>query len=116
MTRHRFDIFSFIAGAATVAVALLVLLDAVTISAVDLRIVGPVVVLALGASLLIGGGRERPVASAASPDPAPDRDPAPEPAREPDPAGVDTEVIERDDAGVIETEETVRIERDDDPR
>jgi hypothetical protein len=59
VTRHRFDPFSFIAGAVAVGVAATVLLGQVSISLVDLRIGGPVLVLALGLALLLGGGRER---------------------------------------------------------
>lgn len=60
MTRHRFDPFSFIAGGVTVAIALVVLLGEVSIRLVDLRIAGPVLVLALGLALLLGGSRDRP--------------------------------------------------------
>jgi hypothetical protein len=59
MTRHRFDAFSFLAGATTVTIALLVLFDAASLRAIDLRVIGPVIVLALGAALLVGGGRDR---------------------------------------------------------
>jgi hypothetical protein len=59
VTRHRFDPFSFIAGAVAVGVAVAVLLGQVSISLVDLRIGGPVLVLALGLALLLGGGRDR---------------------------------------------------------
>jgi hypothetical protein len=43
----------------TVAIAVVVLLGDVTIDLVDLRIAGPVLVLALGLALLLGGGRDR---------------------------------------------------------
>jgi hypothetical protein len=62
VTRHRFDPFSFLVGAVAVAVAALVLLGDVSVRLVDLRVVGPVVVLAIGAALLLGGKRDdRPV-------------------------------------------------------
>jgi small neutral amino acid transporter SnatA (MarC family) len=64
VSRHRFDPFSFIAGAVSVGVALAVLLGQVSISLVDLRIAGPVLVLALGLALLLGGGRDRSEAPA----------------------------------------------------
>jgi hypothetical protein len=109
MTRHRFDVFSFLAGAATVTVALLILLDAVTISAVDLRIIGPVVVLALGAALLVGGGRDRRGTPAEAGAAAVEVDSAPV-------ERVDTAVIEREDTAVVEDEDTAVIDRDDHDR
>jgi small neutral amino acid transporter SnatA (MarC family) len=59
MTRHRFDAFSFLAGAIAVTVGVLVLLDVFDLRVVDLRVIGPVIVLSLGLALLVGGGRER---------------------------------------------------------
>lgn len=68
MTRHRFDPFSFIAGGVAIGVALAVLLGRVTISLVDLRIAGPVLILVLGLALLLSGsGRDR-VAAVEDPD------------------------------------------------
>jgi hypothetical protein len=59
VNRHRFDPFSFIAGAVALGVALAVLVGQVTVSVVDLRLAGPVLVLALGVALLLAGGRDR---------------------------------------------------------
>ncbi|MEX1164158.1 MAG: hypothetical protein WEB03_11320 [Nitriliruptor sp.] len=54
MTRHRFDTFSFLVGAIAVAVGAVVLSGEVTIQLIDLRVVGPVLLLALGLALLVG--------------------------------------------------------------
>lgn len=62
MTRHRFDPFSFIAGGIAVSVAVAVLIGEVSISLLDLRIAGPVLLLLLGLALLLGGGRDRAAA------------------------------------------------------
>lgn len=59
MTRHRFDPFSFLVGAVAVTVAALVLTGGLDLRTVDLRVVGPVVVLAAGIALLLGGRRSR---------------------------------------------------------
>lgn len=55
MTRHRFDVFSFLTGAVALTVAALVLIGDLSIRLVDLRVIGPVVVLAVGLALLFGG-------------------------------------------------------------
>lgn len=59
MTRHRFDPFSFIAGAIAASIAVAVLLGQVSVRLLDLRIAGPVLLLLLGLALLLGGGRDR---------------------------------------------------------
>lgn len=69
MSRHRFDPFSFIAGATAVGIAVAVLSGELTISLLDLRVAGPVLLLLLGLALLLGGGRDRsssPVQAASS--------------------------------------------------
>jgi hypothetical protein len=60
MTRHRFDPFSFLVGAIAVAVAVLAVARPVALTAGDLRLVGPMVLVALGVALLTGSGRDRP--------------------------------------------------------
>jgi hypothetical protein len=113
MTRHRFDAFSFLAGATTVTIALLVLFDAASLRAIDLRVIGPVIVLALGAALLVGGGRDRPpatVGGAAEPD---DRDHGDD-VRDRGDGGLADPVSDVDaDPGTVDTLVLDRDERDD---
>ncbi|WP_052665272.1 hypothetical protein [Nitriliruptor alkaliphilus] len=66
MSRHRFDPFSFIAGATAVGIAVAVLSGELTISLLDLRVAGPVLLLLLGLGLLLGGGRDRSLPAAPS--------------------------------------------------
>lgn len=63
MNRHRFDPFSFAVGVVAVTVAVLVLAWPTSFGLADLRVAGPVVLLALGVALLASGGRrtDRPV-------------------------------------------------------
>jgi hypothetical protein len=60
MTRHRFDLFSFLVGGIAVAVAALVVVRPEALTAGDLRLVGPIVLVTLGVALLAGSGRDRP--------------------------------------------------------
>jgi hypothetical protein len=64
VSRHRFDPFSFIAGATAVGIAVAVLSGELTISLLDLRVAGPVLLLLLGLALLLGGGRDRSLVAA----------------------------------------------------
>lgn len=57
MTRHRFDTFSALAGAACLSLAAAVTLRTGPLGLAELRLIGPLVVLALGISLLASGGR-----------------------------------------------------------
>jgi hypothetical protein len=108
VTRHRFDPFSFLVGAVAIAVAALVLIGDVSVRLVDLRVIGPVVVLAIGAALLLGGRRDdRPVVPAA--DTSQDADaalhdaalhddsPSDETPEPHEPAATDTVRIDRDE-------------------
>jgi hypothetical protein len=109
VTRHRFDPFSFLVGAVAIAVAALVLIGDVSVRLVDLRVIGPVVVLAIGAALLLGGRRDdRPVvvpaadtsqdADAALHDDALHDDAPSDETPEPhEPAATDTVRIDRDE-------------------
>lgn len=97
MTRHRFDPFSFVVGLVCVGVAVLAFMDPTGLRIEDLRVAGPAVVLLLGLTLLVGGGRrDRTVAVAeptgvtpvetldGDPDATPDATPA-EPVADADP-------------------------------
>lgn len=53
MTRHRFDALSFVVGAACVGLAAAVLLQMGQLRFEDLRIAGPVALLALGLGALV---------------------------------------------------------------
>lgn len=57
MIRHRFDTFSALAGAACLALVAAVTLRTGPLGLTELRLIGPLVVLALGVSLLASGGR-----------------------------------------------------------
>ena len=57
MTRHRFDTFSAIAGVACLGLAAVVVFRTGPVGLASLRLVVPLVVLALGISLLASGGR-----------------------------------------------------------
>jgi hypothetical protein len=104
VTRHRFDPFSFLVGAVAVAVAALVLIGDVSVRLVDLRVIGPVVVLAIGVALLLGGKRDdRPEVVAIPVEPV---EPV-EPAEEPEEPEVP------DEPGEIGATDTVRIDRED---
>lgn len=115
MTRHRFDPFSFIAGAVSVGIAVAVLAGAVRIELVDLRFAGPVLVLVLGLALLLGGGRDRalPVeAGAAEPE---DRGSRAEPRdTQPDAAEAHTTEAHTAEAHTAEAHDTapLEVERD----
>ncbi len=74
MTRHRFDTFSFLVGAVAVAIGAVVLSGSVTIQLIDLRVAGPVLLLALGLALLVGGGRRQGADEDAGPDGVPTHD------------------------------------------
>lgn len=95
MTRHRFDTFSFLAGAIAVTVGVLVLADVFTLRVIDLRVIGPVLVLALGLALLVGGGRDA-ADDAADDDEIP---PAPDEAGDPDATDAVDETDRLDAAG-----------------
>jgi hypothetical protein len=106
VTRHRFDPFSFLVGAVAVAVAALVLIGDVSVRLVDLRVIGPVLVLAIGVALLLGGRRDDRPAVVPAPDEA-DEPAAPDGLREsgptdgPDePGATDTVRIDREDGSL----------------
>jgi hypothetical protein len=113
VTRHRFDPFSFLVGAVAVAVAALVLIGDVSVRLVDLRVIGPLVVLAIGAALLVGGKRDdRPaVVPVAGRDPVTDHDTSPQ--DEPDEPGEPDEPDTPDALGDSPAAtDTLRIDRE----
>jgi hypothetical protein len=65
MERHDLDVLSLFAGLVFVAVAVLGLTDAVTLSVADLRWLGPVALVAFGVIMVVtaGSGASRRAAS-----------------------------------------------------
>ncbi len=59
MERHRFDALSFVFGLLFVLVALLGLTDLVEVTWLDLRWIGPAVLVGLGLVLVLTAGRGR---------------------------------------------------------
>lgn len=94
MIRHRFDPLSFVFGAMFVLLAVVTLADARALRLVDLRLVGPAVLIVVGLTLLLSlGGRDRAASAEAlgpqatdarDADPAPDADPASDVPKAPD--------------------------------
>lgn len=76
MTRHRFDLFSFVVGAASVGLAVLVLTRPGQLAVEDLRLAGPLILLALGLAALVTATTRTPRAVPTSQDIA-DREPHP---------------------------------------
>lgn len=59
MERHRFDILSFVFGLLFVLVAIVGLTDLVELTWLDLRWIGPAVLVGLGLVLVLTAGRGR---------------------------------------------------------
>jgi hypothetical protein len=71
MTRHRFDPLSFVVGATALAIAGVSLARPEVLTLDDLRLAGPIVLLALGLAALVtattrGSGRDRDEPTASS--------------------------------------------------
>jgi uncharacterized membrane protein (DUF4010 family) len=81
MTRHRFDPFSFLVGALAVAAAVIVLVEPAALRLLDLRVAGPIALLAIGLALLLSGSGGGSPAAAAGSEPEPDETPADDEAR-----------------------------------
>jgi hypothetical protein len=59
MERHRLDVFSLLAGLLFVTVAVLSLADLLPLTGVDLRLLGPVILVLFGLALVLGVGKGR---------------------------------------------------------
>jgi hypothetical protein len=79
MQTHRPDLVSLIGGLAFIGVALLGLLDTITLTVADLRWIGPGLLVLLGLALVLGGSRDRSVAAVAGGPDTTIPDVAPEP-------------------------------------
>ena len=92
MERHHLDVLSLILGTVFVAIDLVGLTDAVTISVADLRWLGPLAIVATGVLLVVtaGNGRRR---DAGAEDAAVDREALADPDLD---VGYETQELRRD--------------------
>lgn len=83
MTRHAFDPFSALAGLLCIGLAATVVLRPGPLSLEQLQLAGPLALLLLGLTLVLGGGRRRETSPAtASPDPGSEPEQREDPADE----------------------------------
>ena len=110
MTRHRFDPLSFVVGATALAIAGVALARPEVLTLEDLRLAGPIVLLALGLAALItattrGQGRDRDTLAASAPTTSTSDEPSAAVPDEPSGAGEPSGADEPSDLEVSQTDE-----------